>query len=204
MRTTNATQTQRPFIQRGVKLQIGADKVPRGARQWQANAGEWYAHYGKVPSDVYDFIDAAAKDLASGTRDWANFLKGKGQTRVTDRLIHDAAVRVENVMFLAHALKELGDNPRFVAPDGRPFIREYIAAKTAGITPFLLPATLAPNAKRVGAAIYAEASGAPKATAALKANSDGVRQWLRAAEKPFSKTPQNLYEAVQLFGVPDG
>lgn len=200
---TATVKIARPFAQ-GVKLNIGADKVLRGARQWQTNAGEWYAQYGKVPADVYDFIDAAAKDLAAGTRDWANFLKGKGQTRVTDRLIHDAAVRIESVMFLSQALKELGDNPRFVTPDGRPFIREYIAAKMAGVTPFLLPNELIAPAKRAGAAIYAEASGAPKQTAALKANSDGVAQWLRAPEKPFTKTPDAQYEAVPLFGTPDG
>lgn len=193
-----STKIERPFIQRGVKLKIGADKVQRGARQWQANAAGWFALYGKVPADVYEFIDAAVKELASGTRDWSNFLKGKGQTRVTDRLIHNASVRIENVMFLAHALKELGDNPRFVS-NGRAFVRDYIAAKTAAVPPFLLPSELVPNAKRVGAAIYAEASGGNKATALLKANSDGVRQWLRAPEKPFTKQPQNQYQAVPLF-----
>jgi len=203
MANAPVTKIARPFAQ-GVKLKIGADKVLRGARQWQTNAGEWYAQYGKVPSDVYDFIDAAAKDLAAGTRDWANFLKGKGRNRVTDKLIYDAAVRIETVMFLSHALKELGDNPRFVTPDGRPFVREYIAAKTAGVTPFFLPYELVAPARRVGASIYAEASGNQKDTIALRVLSNGIRKWFTVRDGLFTQTPEARYEAVPLFGTPDG
>lgn len=199
MRTPPTTQTQRPFIQRGVTLKVGADKVQRGARQWQTNAGEWYARSGKVPDAVYNFIDAAAKDLAAATRDWANFLKGKGRNRVTDKLIFDATRRVENVMFLSHALENLSHNPNFIDANGRRFIYEYIAAKTAGVTPFLLPPELIPAAKKVGLVIFAEASGAPKQPAVLKANADGVAQWLRAPEKPFTKTPGTQYIAVPVF-----
>lgn len=204
------TAPKRLFVQHGVKLNTGADKVARGARQWNINAGEWYAKSGKVPADVYDLIDSGAKELAALVRDWANFLKGKGKRRVTDKLIFDATRRIENVMSLSHALNELGANPRFVDNNGRAFLRAYIAAKTARIPPFLLPPELIANAKRAGAAVYAEASGAAKATAVLKANSDGVAQWLKSggvwAQPPGVRAQyiaplqlENKYTPVPLF-----
>lgn len=196
----NATpKIERQFAQRAVRLEIGNDKVARGAHTWQINAGRWYAHYGKVPSDVYDFIDAAVKELTGLVRDWNAFLKGAGRTRVTDKLVFDAAKRIENVMFLSQALETLSHNRDFTDANGRRFIYDYIAAKTANVPPFYLPLELIPSAKKAGAAIFAEASGAPKQTAELKANRDAVAQWLRAPEKPFAKKPENQYVPIPVF-----
>jgi len=196
---TATPKIERPFIQRSTTVDYGNDKIIRGARHWQANAGKWYAQSGKVVSDVYGFIDAAVKELTGLVRDWNAFLKGAGRTRVTDKLVFDAAKRIENVMFLSQALETLSHNREFTDANGRRFIYNYIAAKTANVPPFFLPAELIPSAKNAGAAIFAEASGAPKQTAALKANRDAVAQWLRAPEKPFTKTPEAQYVPVPVF-----
>ena len=196
----NATlKIGREFILRDTTADRGNDKIPRGGPSWQLNAGRCYASTGKVVSDVYDLIDDAAKELTVFTRDWANFLRGKGQTRITDRLIYEAAKRIEVVMFLSQALKTLSYNRDFIDANGRRFIYDYIAAKTANVPPFLLPQELIPVAKKVGAAIFAEAGGAPKQTAVLKANTDAVAQWLRAPEKPFTKKPENQYVPIPVF-----
>lgn len=126
---------------------------------------------GQSTSDVYDLMNLEAKELAALVRDWANFLKGKGKTRITDKLIFDATRRIENVMSLSHALNELGANPRFIIAAKR--LRACIAAE-AEAARRLLPPELIANAKRAGAAVCG-GSGAAKATAVLKANSSESR-----------------------------